>query len=126
MNISQLQMKKRNMWTFLLSIIWHLIIKSDLVVCSVPNIGSSTQKNWNEYSQRHMSRRHLQSGIPYKVNLFLSLDYVNDTVAMQFETSQIIPSTNATAHFCYAVNKQVRYHLEKIKTHSPFDPYTCP
>lgn len=52
-------------------------------------------------------RRSLQTGIPYKVNLILGLDYLNDTVAVQFENSDPVPSTNASTHFCYAVNNQV-------------------
>ena len=54
-----------------------------------------------------MLRRRLQTGIPYLVNLRLGLDYLNDTVALQLETSDPVPSTNAAAHFCYAVNTQV-------------------
>jgi hypothetical protein len=52
--------------------------------------------------------RTLQAGIPYNVQLFLSLDYLNDTIAAQFESTNVTPSNDATTHFCYAVNFQVR------------------
>jgi hypothetical protein len=65
------------------------------------------QSNLDAKQNQGMVRRNLQTGIPYKVNLLLALDYLNETVALQFETSDTVPSTNASTHFCYAVNTQV-------------------
>jgi hypothetical protein len=99
------------MWTVLVVTIWLLTIKHDLVRCNKPT-NDSIWKNRKHDHQWNVSHRNLQTdGIPYKVNLYLSLDYVNDTVAFQFEASEIIPSTNATIYFCYAVNKQVRVYI---------------
>jgi hypothetical protein len=61
-----------------------------------------------------VSNRHLQTGTPYKVELLLALDFFNDTVALQFENSESIPSTNASIHFCYAVNTQVSLSQSKM------------
>ena len=68
-------------------------------------------RNANTKQNQEMRRRNLQIGIPYKVNLLLALEYLNETVALQFETSDSVPSTNASTHFCYAVNTQVRYYI---------------
>jgi hypothetical protein len=51
--------------------------------------------------------RNLQSGTPYIVKLVLAIDYLNNTSALQIESSKTIPSTNAAIHFCKAVNAQV-------------------
>jgi hypothetical protein len=51
--------------------------------------------------------RKLQSGIPYNVQIFLSLDYLNDTIAVLFESANTTSSNDVTSHFCFAVNFQV-------------------
>jgi hypothetical protein len=67
----------------------------------------SLQEKENRH-QYHFSSRNLQSGIPYRVELFLALDYLNDTIAIQFESLKSILPSSAVAHFCSAVNTQVR------------------
>jgi hypothetical protein len=67
----------------------------------------SLQKKENRH-QYHLPSRNLQSGIPYRVELFLALDYLNDTIAIQFESSKSILPSSAVVHFCSAVNTQVR------------------
>jgi hypothetical protein len=67
----------------------------------------SFQKKENRH-QYHLPSRNLQSGIPYRVELFLALDYLNDTIAIQFESSESILPSSAVVHFCSAVNTQVR------------------
>jgi uncharacterized membrane protein (DUF485 family) len=52
--------------------------------------------------------RKLQAGIPYKIQIFLSLDYLNDTIAVLFESANMTSSNDVTSHFCFAVNTQVR------------------
>jgi hypothetical protein len=75
------------------------------------NLIHCKQTNEDKKLNRGVLRRNLQSGIPYKVNLLLALDYLNETTALQFETSESVPSTSASIHFCYAVNTQVRYRV---------------
>lgn len=84
---------------------WSVFIVSLLLLGTV--IVDCNQPNVHVKQSEGILRRNLQSGIPYKVNLLLALDFVNDTIALQFETSDIVPSTNASTHFCYAVNTQV-------------------
>jgi hypothetical protein len=53
--------------------------------------------------------RELQSSETlYRVGLVLEIQYLNDTVASQIESSKTIPSNDAAIHFCKAVNAQVR------------------
>lgn len=56
---------------------------------------------------RTFHARKAQVGIPFNVHLFLSLDYLNETIAMLFETANTTNSNDVTAHFCSAVNSQV-------------------
>lgn len=92
-----------NCWTImrysLIALLAMLLFRTGIV--------HGRQPNGDEKQNGGMLRRSLQTGIPYKVNLLLALDYLNDTVAAQFETSDSVPSTNASTHFCYAVNTQV-------------------
>lgn len=87
------------MWYSMIAMILALVLGIGLVHCKQLNVDARKTQG--------MLRRSLQTGIPYKVNLLLALDYLNDTVAVQFETSDLVPSTNASTHFCYAVNTQV-------------------
>lgn len=59
------------------------------------------------YLSQPIQGRKLQSGIPYNVQLFLSLDYLNETIAALFESANTTPSNDVTAHFCFAVSSQV-------------------
>jgi hypothetical protein len=57
-------------------------------------------------------RRTLQdSPVLYRVQLYISLSYVNDSMAVEFESDS--PSSSAMLeHFCKTVNLQVGMHCE--------------
>ena len=62
----------------------------------------------NQRLRCRFPQRKLQSETPYRVRLYLALEYLNNTAASKIESSNMIPSTASAIHFCAAVNSQVR------------------
>jgi hypothetical protein len=59
------------------------------------------------YGARRLQTATDDGSIPYRIRLVLALEYMNESSALDLESSRTVPSTEAAIHFCRAVNTQV-------------------
>lgn len=99
---------RRQLANLRLLVICIFLLRSGLAAGRYTDSSGILKQNDHLRLRRRFYDRTLQSsGTPYRVELVLALQYLNDTVASEIESSITIPSNDDAFHFCKSVNHQV-------------------